>query len=60
MTSVPVDLPPLKSAVYMSTFPECDFFCNDVGRVSIVPSNCGSAESFMYAAFTQARRYRVA
>ncbi|EIW53832.1 uncharacterized protein TRAVEDRAFT_51572 [Trametes versicolor FP-101664 SS1] len=31
----------------MSTFPECDFFCNHVGRVSIVPSNCGGAESFI-------------
>ncbi|KAI0628475.1 hypothetical protein C8Q77DRAFT_1162223 [Trametes polyzona] len=28
------------------SFPECDYFCLHVGRVSIVPSNCDSAEDF--------------
>ncbi|KAH9846769.1 hypothetical protein C2E23DRAFT_851330 [Lenzites betulinus] len=33
----------------MSAFPECDFFCEHTGRLSVFPSSCGTAEQLFAA-----------
>ncbi|KAH9856896.1 hypothetical protein C2E23DRAFT_809801 [Lenzites betulinus] len=39
----------LSTPATMSAFPECDFFCEHTGRLSVFPSSCGTAEQLFAA-----------